>query len=80
MVYQTLKEQRENKNIKAAVLLASPTDLELMFRNRPEMEGLARVLIPNYSNEKEGAIQKRSVVYWAEDLPKHVPILLLHGG
>jgi dipeptidyl aminopeptidase/acylaminoacyl peptidase len=79
MVYQALKEQRENKNIRAAVLLASPTDLELVFRNRPEMEGLVRVLVPNYSNEKESAIQMRSVLNWVEELPKHVPILLLHG-
>ena len=79
MVYQTLRNQKNNTNIKAAVVLAGVTDLELMFKNRPEMEGLARVLIPNYTNEKESAIQKRSVVYWAEDLPKHVPILLLHG-
>jgi len=79
MVYQTLRNQKNNTNIKAAVVLAGITDMRLLFRNRTEMEDLARVLIPNYTNEKESAIQKRSVVYWAEDLPKHVPILLLHG-
>ncbi len=79
MVYQTLKDQRENKNIKAAVILAGITDLELVFYNRPEMERLGRVLISNYDANKVDELYRRSVVKWVEELPKHVPILLLHG-
>jgi dipeptidyl aminopeptidase/acylaminoacyl peptidase len=79
MVYQVLKNQNHNNNIKAAVLLSCPTDLKVMFKNRPEMERLARTLIPNYTNERENAIYKRSVIQWADSLPKHVPLLLIHG-
>ncbi|MDD8025453.1 MAG: prolyl oligopeptidase family serine peptidase, partial [Acidobacteriota bacterium] len=66
--------------IAAAVIAAAPTDLALAFKMRPEMEGLAFRLIPNYAQKKTGAIEARSAVFWPEKLPKNTPFLLLQGS
>ena len=77
MVYQTLRRLKENKNIKTAVVMAGATDLELTFKNRPKMETMVRGLIPD--NDNEQAIKDRSVIKWTDELPTHVPLLILHG-
>ena len=66
--------------IAAAVIAAGPTDLALAFKMRPEMEGVALRLIPNYAQDKANAIASRSAVLWAEKLPKSTPLLLLQGS
>ena len=80
MVYQSLKKLRNDKNIKAAVVIAGASDLNTLIYDRPEMEErVFKQLIPNYSQNKEQALSYRSVINWVDSLPKHVPILLLHG-
>lgn len=78
MVCQLLKHQRNNPNIKAAVLESSPSDLELGHKFRPEMENVLRFLAPNYEENKQEIIRSRSVVHWIDSLPP-VPLLLLHA-
>ena len=68
------------KRIAAAVIAASPTDLSLAFRMRPEMETVALRLIPNYANEKGQAIRARSAISWPEKLNKKTSLLLLQGS
>jgi hypothetical protein len=36
-------------------------------------------LIPNYKNNKEIALEKRSVMYWADELDKNASLLILCG-
>ena len=65
--------------IKAAVVGGARSDLTLI--DRPNMEtGVYAELIPNYYENKEVELKKRSAVYWADQFPKEVPILLLHGN
>ncbi len=76
MTYLALKDCPQ---IKAAVVGAGNSDLTI--NDRPEMEtGVYAELIPNYEENKEAELKKRSAVYWADEFPKDVPILLLHGN
>lgn len=67
--------------IKTAVVGGALSDSRLTIRNRPIME--TRVfgeLIPDYKNNKEEELNKRSVIKWVDKFPKNVPILMLHGN
>lgn len=65
--------------IKVAAVGGAPSDLTII--DRPEMESnVYAELIPNYLEHKEEELKKRSAVYWADNFPKNVPILLLHGN
>ena len=37
-------------------------------------------LIPNYEEQKEVELNKRSAIKWADKFPRDVPILMLHGN
>ncbi|MTI20294.1 peptidase [Fulvivirga sp. RKSG066] len=65
--------------IKTAVVVNGPTDLQPLLTERPEMEMVCHQLIPNYSENKEEELQKRSVVYWTEELDKNASLLILCG-
>lgn len=65
--------------IKAVVVGAGMSDLTII--DRPEMEKQVYAeLIPDYEQNKEEELRKRSAVHFAEQLPKDVPFLLLHGN
>lgn len=69
----------KSDKIKTAVAGAGVSDATII--DRPEME--ARVyaeLIPNYWENKEEELKKRSAIYFAEEFKKDVPLLLLHGN
>ncbi len=76
MTYLTLP--RTDK-IKAAVVGGAPADKTVI--DRPSMEQhVYAELIPNYWENKEEELKKRSAVFWADKFPKNVPILMLHGN
>lgn len=76
MTYLTLPLTNE---IKAAVVGGAPTDKTII--DRPNMEThVYAELIPNYWENKEAELKKRSAVYFADKFPKNVPILMLHGN
>lgn len=76
MTYLALPHTNE---IKAAVVGGAPADKTVI--DRPNMEtNVYAQLIPNYWDEKEEALKKRSAVYFADQFPKKVPILILHGN
>ncbi len=69
----------KTNKIKAAVVGGGRSDLTEI--KRPEMEKMVYAqLIPNYDTRKEEELKKRSAIYWADQFPKDVPILLLHGN
>ena len=76
---QTFLVLKESKDIKAIAVIASPTDLFKGLVKRPEMENVYKSKIPNYDKNKTEELKKRSVIKWVAELPKNVPILLLHG-
>ncbi len=61
--------------IKAAITFSTPTDLVQHKDFRPEMEDHYIKMFGDSLEERK----KRSALYWADKLPKSVPILLLHG-
>ncbi|PQJ73132.1 alpha/beta hydrolase family protein [Polaribacter butkevichii] len=68
-------------NIKAAVVGGAVSDSFSSIKDRPIMEsGVYAKLIPNYADNKEMELEKRSAIKWADKFPKNVPILMLHGN
>lgn len=65
--------------IKAAAVGGAPTDKTII--DRPNMEtNVYAELIPNYWENKEAELKKRSAVFWADKFPKDVPLLIMHGN
>jgi dipeptidyl aminopeptidase/acylaminoacyl peptidase len=77
MSYMTLV--RTDK-IKAVVVGGAVSDLFLNSQNRPGMElNVFADLMPDYKISRTAAFNRRSAVKWADQFPKDVPILILHG-
>lgn len=67
--------------IKAAVVGGALSDAFSNIKDRPVMEtNVMAELIPNYEDNKDIELEKRSAIKWAEKFPKNVPILMLHGN
>ncbi|NET33106.1 MAG: S9 family peptidase [Cyanothece sp. SIO1E1] len=78
MAYQTL---RESCRFKAAAVLAGVTNSFTSIADRPEMEKYVYAeLVPDYPNNKEQELQKRSAVFWADEICKTTPLLIMHGS
>lgn len=77
MTYRALTQTNK---IKAAVVGGAISDQFESIKDRPKMEtGVLAQLVPNYYDNKEAELTKRSAVKWADQFPKDTPILLLHG-
>ena len=78
MTYLAL--QKSNK-IKTAIIGNGPTDLIGLISDRPEMEtSVIAECVPDYWNNKEFELKKRSVIYWANELDKNSSLLILSGA
>jgi dipeptidyl aminopeptidase/acylaminoacyl peptidase len=77
MTYLALKR---SCRFKAAVVTAGMADAFLNTQARPEMDDVFGELVPDYASNKEAALKDRSVVYWADQLCKTTPLLLMHGS
>lgn len=77
MTYKALQE----KNVfKTAVVIAGPANMFPLIKERPEMETyVCAEIIPKYYENKQKALENRSVVFWTQKLDK-IPLLLLHGN
>ncbi|WP_109301870.1 S9 family peptidase [Aquimarina sp. AU474] len=77
MTYLAL--QKSDK-IETAIVGNGPTDLFGLIFDRPEMESkVIAECVPNYLDNKESELKKRSVVYWANELDKSSSLLILCG-
>jgi dipeptidyl aminopeptidase/acylaminoacyl peptidase len=71
---------RTNK-IKVAAVGGAVSDAFESIKDRPEMEKeVMSELIPNYFENKQEELTKRSAIKWANKFSKEVPILVLHGN
>lgn len=70
---------RDMPQLKALIVQAGVADLEAGLARRPEMENVFAKLIPSYATEKSSQLRARSVLHWLDELPRDLPILLLHG-
>jgi dipeptidyl aminopeptidase/acylaminoacyl peptidase len=78
MTYIALKR---SCRFKAAVVTSGLANAFINIRARPDMEtGVFAELVPDYSNNKENALKERSAVFWAEQLCKTTPLLIMHGS
>ncbi|MEP6794631.1 MAG: prolyl oligopeptidase family serine peptidase [Saprospiraceae bacterium] len=78
MTYLSLKR---SCRFKAAVITAGMADAFLNTASRPEMDKTVfGELVPDYATNKEEALKARSVVYWADQLCKTTPLLLMQGS
>lgn len=72
---------RESCRFKAAVTVAGMANAFVNIESRPEMEEhVFAQLVPDYQTNKETALRDRSAVYWADQLCKSTPLLLIHGS
>lgn len=67
-------------NIKSITVVGSPSDLFKSLEERPEMENVFNLRVPDLADNRDNELKKRSVVSWAEDIPRTIPILILHGS
>ncbi|TYA90288.1 alpha/beta hydrolase family protein, partial [Seonamhaeicola marinus] len=66
--------------IKTAIVGNGPTDLFGLISDRPEMESkVIAECVPNYLDNKESELKKRSVIYWTDELDKNSSLLILCG-
>lgn len=76
---ETLLALKKSKRLKAVATIGGVSDLFKSIEERPKMERVFKATIPNYDQNKEVELRKRSSIYWVDKLPKNVPILLMHG-
>lgn len=66
---------------KAAVVTAGMANAFTNIASRPEMEkNVYNELVPNYWANKESSLKERSATFWAEQLCKQTPLLIMHGS
>ncbi len=74
--YLTLKQMDK---VKAVAVIAGVSDLTIGLEERPIMAKVHQKRIPNYAQNKQAELEKRSVLKWLDKIPQDVPILLVHG-
>ena len=78
MTYLALKNSCK---FKAAVVTAGMSDAFENIRSRPTMETFVYAeLIPNYKLNKQKELRARSAIFWANQLCKQTPLLIMHGS
>lgn len=77
MTFQTLK--RTNK-IKVAAVGGAGTDYLAIAKNTPFLDKYWSEWVPGYAEDRITTLQQRSVIHWVDQLPRNVPVLLLHGN
>lgn len=63
--------------IKCAILKAAPTNEIRSLTERPELKEYLNL---SYDTNNEAELKNRSAIFWADELSKNTPILLLHGN
>jgi dipeptidyl aminopeptidase/acylaminoacyl peptidase len=76
---QTYLALKQTDKVKAVAVIAGVADLTIQLEERPRMERVYKQRIPNYEQNKQAELEKRSVIKWLDEIPQDVPILLLHG-
>jgi dipeptidyl aminopeptidase/acylaminoacyl peptidase len=77
MTYLALKK---TCRFKAAVVVSGLADAYKNIANRPDMENVFERLVPNYKTNKESELKARSAVFWADQMCKTTPLLIMHGS
>ena len=76
---QTFSTMRKTNRIKAVAVGGPGTDLVAVAEDRPELPEWWATFIPDYYENEAQILKTRSPVYWVDELPRDVPILMMHG-
>ena len=71
---------RQAPRIRAIAVIAGVSDLNADLARNPRMERVYQHRIPGYATDKHGTLAARSVIHWAEHLPRTMPVLIVHGA
>lgn len=76
----TLQAAKKSNKIKTIALIAGPVDYFYSLKRRPNLEKkvFAR-LIPNFNTMRQTELEKRSAIFWVDELNSAMPILVMHG-
>jgi dipeptidyl aminopeptidase/acylaminoacyl peptidase len=78
MTYIALKRTCK---FKAGVVTAGVANAFKNIAGRPDMEtGVFAELVPDYKKNKEKELRARSAVFWADEMCKSTPLLILQGS
>ncbi|MCF6224998.1 MAG: prolyl oligopeptidase family serine peptidase [Xanthomonadales bacterium] len=75
----TLLALQKGVPVKAIALAAPALDLVADLSWRPGMDSVYSKHMPNYDENREEVLAKRSAINWVDELDENVPILLIHG-
>ena len=70
----------KTNKIKAAVIGSGMADALMNTKKRPEMDSVFSQLAPGYFLNRDSVLMTRSAVYWADNICKTTPLLLLTGS
>src|ERR1700722_8425715 len=65
--------------IKAAIIISAPTDLKLAIASTNWADTLYSHLLPEYREDKEAWIKKRSAILFADKICRTTPIFIIQG-
>nr|WP_315028085.1 prolyl oligopeptidase family serine peptidase [uncultured Chryseobacterium sp.] len=78
--FKTYLSLTKTNRIKAAVIIGASADLGYTLQSRPDLDKIYAEIIPKYKEKRTEILKKRSMIYWADQLNKDTPILLMHGS
>ena len=78
MSYLALKSD-QNQKIKTVANIGGITDLAYTIKYHSEIGEVCEWLIPDFQQNSEAELIKRSAVHWVHQLRREVPLMILHG-
>ena len=76
----TFRMLTRSREIKAAAVGGPAVNYPRIIEEEPEMGEYWSEFIPGYHRDPQGVMEARSVLYWVEELPRDVPLLIVHGA
>ncbi len=75
----TFAAMRKTNRLKAIAVGGPGTNLVAVAQDRPELKEWWSEFIPGFKEDWEAALKQRSPYFWVDELPKDVPMLIMHG-
>jgi len=80
MNYITLRiAEKSGVHFECAVSIGGISDLEKTIEYHPEIGTVCEEIIPDFNTNRLNEIQKRSAIYWVNEIQKNCPLLILHS-
>ncbi len=74
---ETYMTAREDKRVKKIIVAGGASDLISLYNEREDMQEMLRGCIGGTPEEKPEEYEKRSAVYWADEI--EIPVLIIHS-